>query len=396
MLLLNLHNFKEINDSLGHYIGDRLLIEVGQRIAHTMGKKNTVARISGDEFGILIDDKNIEKIIHQLINKLSQVFTVGDNKIYTSCCIGGCCYPDDADNVTDLLKDADLALTHAKAKGSNCYEFFTQEMKNRVREKMKISQDLHVALKQQQFVIRYQPIICMLTGRVKKAEFLLRWQHPKRGLVSPEEFIQITEESGTIEEIGNWILEQVIDDVSYWRKNYQPDFQVSINTSPLYFREGNEQLDNWYKQLQKANLPGAAISLEITEHLLLDTGKHLTERLLMLRDAGIQVALDDFGTGYSSLAYLKKLDIDYLKIDKAFVDNLKPGSQEEALCEAIIVMAYKLNLSVIAEGIETEGQSQLLRYMACDYGQGFFFAKPLCKEDLEQYLKIDSSINSMV
>lgn len=390
VLCLDLDKFKEVNDTLGHDVGDKLLVEAGKRINNCLRNVDTVARLGGDEFCIAIEYveqlSHVNRIANAILNTLSHEFTIGIHKIYISTSIGISFYPDDGKDVDNLLKHSDQAMYFAKERGRNCFQYFTSSMQEKAIDRMQLSRDLHEAIAQQQFYVVYQPIVSLANNSITKAEILLRWLHPERGFVSPSEFIPIAEENGTIDSIGHWIFSEVIKTTKHWRETYNPDFQASINTSPMYFREGNEQIDIWQQQMQSHNLPSNGIVIEITEGLLMETSDKLANKLLALRDAGIQVALDDFGTGYSSLAYLQKLDIDYLKIDKSFVENLKPGSNEEALCEAIIVMAHRLKLQVIAEGIETEEQYELLKSYGCDFGQGFFFAKPLPKEAFEEKL----------
>jgi EAL domain-containing protein (putative c-di-GMP-specific phosphodiesterase class I) len=249
---------------------------------------------------------------------------------------------------------------------------------------------LRGALASKQFVLHYQPIVELASGQISKAEALIRWQHPKLGLVNPIDFISIAEETGMIIDIGNWVFREVAQQVALWRDTLHPDFQISINKSPVQFHEESGKHAAWTDYLQELGLPGKSIVVEITEGLLLNTGDHVTEHLLAFRDAGIQVSLDDFGTGYSSLSYLKKLDIDYIKIDKSFVINLTRGSDDMALCEAIIVMAHKLGLKVIAEGVETREQCDLLSAAGCDYGQGFLFSHPVTAMEFEKLARVKS------
>lgn len=390
MLCLDLDNFKEVNDSLGHPTGDQLLIQVGERITNNINDNDIAGRLGGDEFCVLIDctedTDNVEKVAQNILSEISKPFHVYSHKIFISISIGISFFPRDASNVSNLFNHADQAMYAAKKKGKNCIGLFNQSMQKEAQKRTQLSRDLHLALQEQEFYIEYQPIFSIDNMSVEKAEALLRWKHPTLGIVSPTDFIAIAEENGTIDKIGDWIFSEVTQQIKIWKEKYNHQFQISINASPLYFREGNNILGRWQEKLNTEKLSGQDIVIEITEGLLLDTSSYVTNKLLMLRDAGTQVALDDFGTGYSSLAYLKKLDIDYLKIDKSFIDNLEPNSNEEALCEAIIVMAHKLKLCVIAEGIETEQQYQLIKNIGCDYGQGFLFSKPLSAKKFERLL----------
>ena len=227
----------------------------------------------------------------------------------------------------------------------------------------------------------YQPIVELQSGRVHKAEALIRWQHPVRGQVSPAVFIPIAESSGLINEIGNWVFRQACAQVKQWRAQYEADFQISVNKSPVQFRSEHNTLQAWFQHLQDLGLPGQSMVVEITEGLLLEANSEVSGQLADLRRAGIGVSLDDFGTGYSSLSYLQKFDIDFLKIDQTFVRGLAPASKNLALCKAIIVMAHELGMQVIAEGVETAEQCELLTAAGCDYGQGYHFARPMPSED---------------
>ncbi|MFT5117276.1 MAG: diguanylate cyclase (GGDEF)-like protein/PAS domain S-box-containing protein [Kiritimatiellia bacterium] len=392
VLCLDLDKFKEVNDTLGHYIGDKLLIETGKRIKTVTRDGDTIARLGGDEFCLLINCNenapNIAQISNKILTTLAEPFVIGSHKIFTSISIGISFFPSDAQDVDSLLKQSDQAMYAAKENGRNCCQYFTTSMQEEAFDRMELSRDLHFALQENQFYIEYQPIFSIGDSEEKiahKAEALIRWQHPERGLVNPTDFIPIAEANGTIDAIGDWLFLEILQQIHYWQATYQHKIQISINASPLYFREGNEILNRWQKKLQATDLPADSVIIEITEGLLLDTAEHVTHQLLMLYNSGIQVALDDFGTGYSSLAYLKKLEIDYLKIDKSFIDNLKPNSNEEALCEAIIVMAHKLQLQVIAEGIETEEQYALLKTYGCDYAQGFLLSRPTSAKKIEAF-----------
>jgi EAL domain-containing protein (putative c-di-GMP-specific phosphodiesterase class I) len=265
----------------------------------------------------------------------------------------------------------------AKNQGRNRYHYFTQSMQLAAQARLRLMQDLRKALDAQQFRVYYQPIVELASGAIHKAEALIRWEHPKRGLIGPVEFIGLAEETGLINDIGEWVFRQAAQQAGIWRESHHPDFQISVNKSPVQFHSEDKTYLSWPLQLHAMNLPARSIVVEITEGLLLNTGTHIMDRLQELRDAGIQVSLDDFGTGYSSLSYLNKFAIDFLKIDQSFVRNLTPGSSNLALCEAIIVMAHKLGMKVIAEGIEAEQQRELLSAAGCDYGQGYLFSKPV-------------------
>lgn len=391
VLCLDLDKFKEVNDTLGHDVGDSLLKEAGQRLHACVREIDTVARLGGDEFCILIekvsDIAHVDRIANSILKSLSEPFLLGVNRSFVSASIGITFFPDDAQDVDGLLKKSDQAMYFAKNKGRDCFQYFTESMQEQALERMSLSRDLYDALSKNQFTLEYQPIVSLSNGDVYKAEALLRWEHPERGLINTADFIAIAEENGTIARIGDWVFSNVLKTVRHWRVEHCEEFQISINASPLQFREGYNDINTWNERLSHVGLSGDSILIEITEGLIMDTDQAVTDKLLMLRDAGIQVALDDFGTGYSSLSYLQKLDIDYLKIDQSFVEGLSPNSDEQALCEAVIAMAHRLKLKVIAEGIETQEQYTILRAAGCDYGQGYFFSKSLTASEFEDYIK---------
>ncbi|POZ53068.1 PAS domain S-box protein [Methylovulum psychrotolerans] len=387
LLFLDLDRFKEVNDSLGHHIGDQLLQDVAQRLKLCVLPVDTVARLGGDEFTVIMggqgDSSRAETLAQEILEALATPFVLGGDLAYVTASIGIITYPDVAGTTDALLKCADQAMYYAKAQGRNRYSFFDPMMQAAAQRRQHLANDLHSALAEQQLRVVYQPIVQLATGRVVKAEALVRWQHPQLGLVSPSEFIPIAEETGLIITIGEWVFLQAVRQVKHWRENYCRDFQISVNKSPIQFQDKNLHYPAWPEQLKKLGLPGQSIVVEITEGLLLETDRFIDDKFMAFRDAGLQVALDDFGTGYSSLAYLKKFDIDYLKIDQSFVRNLTAQSDDKVLCEAIIVMAHKLGIKVIAEGVETEGQCGLLAAMGCDYGQGYWFSKPVAPEVFE-------------
>ncbi|UTW10559.1 putative bifunctional diguanylate cyclase/phosphodiesterase [Marinobacterium rhizophilum] len=391
LLFLDLDNFKDINDTLGHEVGDLLLQEAARRLAGCVRESDTVARLGGDEFTIVLNDlegtEHAAGVSQAILKALSDPFELKGREGFVSASIGITFYPDDAADVNTLLKNADQAMYVAKEQGRNRFHYFTASMQEMAQAKMHLTNDLRNALAQNEFQLVYQPIIEFSSGRVQKAEALIRWNHPVRGAISPMEFIPVAEETGLIVDIGNWVFHEAARQTQQWRQRYQPDFQLSINTSPLQLRADASSLQHWQRSLKSVGLPGSALAIEITESLLMDAG--FAERLIAMHELGIEVSLDDFGTGYSSMSYLKKFDIDYLKIDKSFVGNLQKGSSDFAICEAVIVMAHKLGIMVIAEGIETSSQLSILDTMGCDYGQGYLFSHPVSALELEKLFKAD-------
>ena len=397
LLFLDIDNFKDINDTFGHHVGDDLLKEVASRLQSCVRKYDTLARLGGDEFTIILYDlqssENAGKIAQSIIDKMAAPFALPDGLHYISASIGITLYPTDHHNAAELLKNADQAMYSAKQRGRNQFQYFENEMQIAVQSRMQILGDLRSALPQNELFIVYQPIIDLSNGQICKAEALIRWQNPRLGLVSPADFIPVAEEFGLISSIGDWVLRQAATQVLHWKNTYRSDFQISVNVSPAQFRRPDAGQISWIEFLQSFDELGQSLVVEITEGLLLDTDRAVLQQMLALRDAGIQVALDDFGTGYSSLSYLKKFDIDYLKIDQSFVSALAPDSDDLALCSAIIVMAHRLGLKVVAEGIETQTQCDLLIEAGCDYGQGYLFSKPVPPSEFEILLQKKPSLD---
>jgi diguanylate cyclase (GGDEF)-like protein len=390
LMFLDLDRFKEVNDTLGHEMGDDLLKQASARLRACVRQSDTVARMGGDEFTIILDEisdsADVTRIAQNILSRMAEPFQLGSEVAFISSSIGITFYPEDATEIATLLKNADQAMYAAKAAGRNTFHHFMPSMQLAAQTRMRLVNDLRGALAAGQFRVYYQPIVDTRTGDIHKAEALIRWLHPQHGLVSPASFIPLAEETRMIVEIGDWVFREALRQAALWRKEYRPDFQVSINVSPLQFRgEGNYQ-SGWLETMRKLGLPGQSVAVEITEGLLLDADAEITDKLLAFRDAGVTVSLDDFGTGYSSLSYLKRFDIDYLKIDRSFVHNMETSANDLALCDSIIVMAHRLGLQVIAEGVETREQQDLLAKAGCDYLQGFLFAKPLPPEEFEARL----------
>lgn len=390
LLFLDLDRFKDINDTLGHDKGDLLLKEAAKRLLLCVRNTDTVARLGGDEFTVILTElhepDSIECVTQNILHQLAQPFELVGELTYLSVSIGISLYPEDSDNIDVLIKNADQAMYAAKDQGRNRRHYFTPSMQEIALNRMRLNSDLRNALAEQQFWLAYQPIVELSTGAIHKAEALIRWQHLTRGLISPAEFIPAAETTGMIVDIGEWVFREAAQQVAQWRTLQQGDFQISINKSPVQFQQESNGHVGWFDYLRELGLPGQSIVVEITEGLLMDASSTITDQLLAFRDAGMQVSLDDFGTGYSSLSYLKKFDIDYLKIDQSFTRNLCLNASDLALCEAIIVMAHKLGIKVIAEGIETQEQCDLLTAAGCDYGQGYLFSKPVSADQFERLL----------
>lgn len=385
LLFIDLDNFKHVNDQSGHAFGDKLLLQAANRINYCVRESDTAARFGGDEFVVLITDLKdtlyLEAICQKVLGELQRPFSIDGKDVLISASIGVAVFPDDTHYPEELLSFADKAMYQAKKLGRNQFHFFTEAIQAASASRLSTTNDLKIALKNQQFVLYYQPIIDLNDSTIKKAEVLVRWNHPLKGLTGPVEFIPITEETGLIKELGQWVFSQAVEELATIHKSINPDFQLSINVSPQQFQSPQDLL-NWIDLLKAHGIAGHCISLEITEGLLLEANPQVKNTLSALREYGLQVSIDDFGTGYSALSYLKKFDIDYVKIDQSFVQSLESNNYDAVLCEAIIEMAHKLGIRVIAEGIETDMQRTMLKEFTCDFGQGFLFAKPADLEDL--------------
>jgi diguanylate cyclase (GGDEF)-like protein/PAS domain S-box-containing protein len=393
LMLLDLDGFKHVNDTLGHDRGDLLLRSAAQRLRQCVRSVNVVARLGGDEFTVVLSEldsiNGAERVARNLLEVLSEPYHLGHEVVHVSASIGITLFPQDAASIEDLIKNADQAMYAAKQEGRNRHRYFTPSMQEIAQTRMRTINDLRIALEREQFLVRYQPIVELSTGRIKKAEALIRWQHPTRGLTEPDEFIATAEDCGMVAEFGDWVFREAARQAARWRRQFDAAFQVSVNISPVQFRSGGINFNAWVEHLRELDLHGGGIVAEITEGLFLDAGASSREAFAALRQAGIEVALDDFGTGFSALSYLRKFAIDYIKIDREFVENVSVSSDDLALCEAIIVMAHKLNIKVVAEGIESEEQRRLLVDAGCDYGQGYRFSKPVSAARFEEMLKAD-------
>ncbi|NJD33917.1 MAG: EAL domain-containing protein [Betaproteobacteria bacterium] len=409
VLHVDLDHFNEVNDTLGQVCGDKMIIEAGARISSCVEEgTDTVAHLGGDEFAVVLSVPSaslprIEQIASEILRGIAQPFSIGRETVYISASIGITVYPNDAVDMAGLLVNASQAKQLAKNEGRNQYCHFTESMRETAQARMQLTNEMRGALAANQFEVYYQPIVNLATGQTVKAEALLRWRHPVRGLVSPSEFIPIAEEAGMISEIGDWVFKEVALMASRWCRRCRfsvngncdkaetseadspCQYQISVNKSPRQFFTGHTD-KVWIEYLHQHNIRSSCIVIEITEGLLLDRHPEVMEKLDAFRDIGIQVALDDFGTGYSAMSYLKKFDIDYLKIDQSFVRDIVTDPSDRAIAEAVIAMAHKLGMKVVAEGVETIEQRNLLADAGCDYGQGYYFAKPMPAAQFERLI----------
>jgi len=391
ILFLDLDNFKEVNDTLGHTYGDMLLKKVSLRIINCVRETDTVARFGGDEFIILLSDitekERVSRVIEEILLIVSKPLEINEETFFISVSIGVTFFPEDGEDLETLTKNADQAMYAAKNAGRNRYSYFTKSMQETAQAQMKLTHDMRLALKENQFWVAYQPIINLKSKKVVKAEALVRWQHPTLGLISPANFIPIAEKTGLINKIGEFVIIQAAYQVKHLQDIYDKDFQISVNVSPVQFNNKLARFGAFLKKFQNLGFKEKSIVVEITEGLLLEANNTTKEKLIEFSNRGVQIAIDDFGTGYSSLSYLKKFEIDYIKIDQSFIRNMTANSGDFALCEAMVVMAHKLGMEVIAEGVETLEQCKLLNEMGCDFAQGYYFAKPMQENVLLEWLK---------
>jgi diguanylate cyclase (GGDEF)-like protein/PAS domain S-box-containing protein len=389
LFFIDLDRFKEVNDTHGHDFGDMLLIEAARRVSECVRDTDTVARLGGDEFTVtllnLVDMSRVEEVGRSILEALARPYHLGRETAYLSASVGITVYPGDGDDLETLLKNADQAMYVAKAQGRNRLSYFTRTLQDAAQKRQLLIRDLRLALPQRQLQVHYQPVVEAESGRIVKAEALLRWRHPQRGLVPPDEFIPLAEDIGLINEIGDWVFREVALQAKSWQQAGYA-FQIGINKSPRQFVVGNSE-ETWLDHLRQIGTAPTWLVIEITEGLLLDERSEVTDKLRKFRDAGVEIAVDDFGTGYSSLAYLKKFDIDYLKIDSSFIRDLIDDPSDRALTEAIIAMAHKLGMQVIAEGVESVAQRDFLRSAGCNFCQGYLFAKALPAAEFETLLR---------
>jgi len=389
LLLFDLDHFKEINDSFGHPVGDELLKFVAEQLIEATRETDTVARLGGDEFAIILTGLNREdratRVAERVIGILSQPVTLGGSLLNTGTSIGISLYPRDGLDPDELLRTSDKALYVAKSRGRGGYQFFDEAMDQKARAAHIIENELRLAIVRNEFVLHYQPQLVAGRDKIVGAEALVRWQHPTRGLLLPGDFIDVAEANGLIADIGQSILVSACRQGKAWEAQGLSTFRIAVNVSPIQFKD-----DGFLKLVESAldesGLHPNRLELEITESLMMERIETVAEKLQQLRVLGISVAVDDFGTGYSSLAYLKRLPIQKLKIDKTFVDNLADDPGDLAIAEAIISLGHSLGLDVIAEGVESERQADALLEKGCDEFQGYLFSRPLPANEFARWL----------
>ena len=396
VLYLDLDRFKTINDSLGHSIGDELLKIIAQRLQSLLPDAATCARFGGDEFVILLPETGTNSescaeaaahLANTILDQMAVPVEIDHHLLYCTTSIGIAMFPSDGSSSMDILRQADTALYRAKALGRNAFQFFNPEMQSSAQERLEVEKGLYQALENNEFELWYQPQVCG-EQKIIGMEALLRWRSPEKGLIQPEQFIQIAEDSGQIVEIGYWVLNNALLQLSQWQKTGLPTSfrRMAINISPLQFMQV-DFVDRLFALLDQHQLPGTLVELEITENMLLNNFDIASRKMKILKQRGISFAIDDFGTGYSSLKYLHKLPLDLLKIDRSFVSGLKPGSEAEAIIEVIVATADRLDLMVIAEGVEADSERSTLQQLGCHCYQGFLYHKPLPLEQSRSLLE---------
>lgn len=383
VLFLDLDRFKEVNDAFGHEFGDKLLQAVAKRLEKWMRKADTVARLGGDEFVILLSDiedhKNVAYTAGRILESFASPFDLEGRQIYSSTSIGIAFYPTDGENVDELLKNADAAMYHAKSKGRQTYCFFSEKLNLKIRERISLETDLRHALENGELVLHYQPQIGLNSDSMIGVEALVRWQCPKRGLLDPDHFVGVAEETGLIYRMGEWVLRTACAQLKEWQETGRLVAKVAVNISGYQFKRPDfmELIDNI---LRETGLEPGSLELELTESVIMDKTPKTISRLNKLKAKGIYLSIDDFGTGYSSLSYLKHFPIDRIKIDRIFVRGVLTNRDDAGIVDAIIAMAHSLNLKVLAEGVETKEQLNYLKMRNCDEAQGYYFSKPLKAE----------------
>jgi diguanylate cyclase (GGDEF)-like protein/PAS domain S-box-containing protein len=394
VMFLDLDRFKIINDSLGHAAGDTLLHQVAARLLSTVREEDTVARMGGDEFTFLLEEvssRGAAKIAENCIRTLKQPFELGDREIYLSGSVGISLYPEDGEDVDTLVRNADAAMYKAKSFGCDNYQFYTNELTINASEQLSLETQLRRALERNEFRLLYQPQVELSSGRIIGVEALLRWENPEYGLVTPDRFILLLEESGLIVPVGEWVLETACKQARTWLDMGWSDCRMAVNIAGEQITR-SDIVGLVHKILDHARLSPNRLELEMTETFAMSDPENTIGIFQELRDSGVRIAIDDFGTGYSSLAYLKRLPIDRLKIDRSFINDIPGDPDDEAITRAIIALGQSLRLDVIAEGVETAEMVEFLVSNGCLSGQGFFFEKPLAADAIQELLDLDHEI----
>jgi len=390
VMLIDLDNFKIINDTLGHSAGDQLLIQVAQRLSDSARQSDLVARLGGDEFVIILPDidspTDAANVAEKILTMLSAAYPIDGHELRTSPSIGICLYPDDATRSEELIKKADVAMYHAKSNGKNNYQFFRDEIQAATLKRIALEAELRKALEQQQLALYYQPQLDLRTGHLSGVEALVRWQHPERGLVPPIDFIPIAEETGLIIPLGDWVLKQACQQMATWHANGLDHLKISVNLAASQFAD--QRLPARIAEiLAQTGLPASSLDLEVTESMTMKSPEETATMMRVLTGQGLSLSIDDFGTGYSSLSYLKTFPISTLKIDRSFVKDIETDQNDADICSVTVLLAHKLGLDVVAEGVETEAQLRYLHSVGCEKIQGYLISKPLPADKAEEFIR---------
>jgi len=390
LLFVDIDHFKRINDSLGHQLGDCVIQEVARRLHQSLREVDLIARHSGDEFTILLhggrDQSDYGRAAKKVLDVLGPPLTISGHELFLSASVGVSCYPYDGHDVETLLKNADIAMYRAKEQGRNTYQFFCDDMNSQALETLSLSNHLRHAVEQNQLLLFYQPRVDAKTGVIVAIEAMVRWRHPELGLLEPARFIQLAEDMGTIESVGQWVLSHACAQARQWDDLGVPPVRMSVNLSTRQFR-AFDFVDRVAAALDRSGLAAPRLELEITESVLMQQAQAAEGVLARLHGLGVKLAIDDFGTGYSSLSYLKRFPIDYLKIDKTFIDGLPEDNNDRVICETVIALGRNLNVKVVAEGVETSAQADFLAERGCHELQGFLYARPAPADVVEALLR---------
>lgn len=396
IMFLDLDQFKQINDTLGHAYGDNLLKQVSRRLEGCLRKSDTVARLGGDDFIIILTGvrqcEHISQVACKILDALSEPLLLDGHEIFTTASIGIAIYPHDGNDPHQLLKNADIAMYQAKEQGRNAFQFFSREMNNKAEERLLLDNRLRRALERQEFFVLYQPQMNLLTGKMIGMEALVRWEHPEMGLVTPDKFIPLAEDSGLIIPIGEWVLRTACQQNKIWQEMGFGPLRMAVNLSGRQFKQ-QRLVESIAAILTETGLEPSLLELEITESTIMHNAQKTIVTLRRLREMGISLAIDDFGTGYSSLSYLKYFPIDRLKIDRSFVLDVTTDPDDAAIAEAIISMAHSLNLKVTAEGVEQHEQLHFLTQRNCDEMQGYLVSRPISADDFTRLLQQGVSLH---
>jgi len=388
LMLVDIDDFKLVNDSFGHDAGDKLIKAVGTLISRSLRRADTIARLGGDEFAVIIEGidshEDTISIADNLTTILEHNVRLDDQETYTSASIGIAVYPDDGKDARTLLKNADTAMFRAKESGRHCFQFYKPEMSVSAMERLELENSLKAAFENDEFLIHYQPVIDIHKNEIVSAEALLRWQHPDKGMIQPTDFVSVIEDSGLIIALGEWVIFSACKQIRVWEDAGLKDQHVSINLAPRQFKE-QDLVAIFTQAISENNIEGSALSVEVTERTLIDNIGEVESTLKKLRGLGIRVMLDDFGTGYASLAYLKEFPVDIVKIDRTFVEGIPDNSEDSAIVDAIAGLTRGLKLELLAEGVENERQLNVLKGLGCQYGQGYYWSKALPGDEYEQF-----------